>query len=257
MMKGLNAELDHDPEIVIYHIEGRRSFRVAWLCEELEIPYRLIFTPGDIIASMAGIREAYPDMPLAPVVKINGSPLVESGAILDVISARYGDGKLVPPADSDDYLSHAQWMHFTEGTALARMSMEFFSAQTKGLAADEIPAGYRRGDPQPMSMVGSIAVFEYAERHLSRHRYFGGSQFRAADIMVHFMIALAPVMVAIDPSACENISRWRSDVEARAAYKRAVDKCLPSGVNEFGLPADQPLFVQPVAADRMRTVLLN
>lgn len=27
--------------IAVYHLEGRRSFRIIWICEELGIPYEL------------------------------------------------------------------------------------------------------------------------------------------------------------------------------------------------------------------------
>ena len=38
--------------IIIRHIEGRRSERVAWLLEELDIPYELDFIRGDIVGSL-------------------------------------------------------------------------------------------------------------------------------------------------------------------------------------------------------------
>ena len=29
------------PDLTIYHLEGRRSERIVWLMEELELPYKL------------------------------------------------------------------------------------------------------------------------------------------------------------------------------------------------------------------------
>ena len=65
-------------DITIYHLEGRRSERIVWLMEELELPYELVFTRGDLRASMAKIREVNPDIPMAPTVVINDQVLVES-----------------------------------------------------------------------------------------------------------------------------------------------------------------------------------
>ena len=35
-------------EIVIYHLEGRRSERIVWLMEELALPYELVYVRGDL-----------------------------------------------------------------------------------------------------------------------------------------------------------------------------------------------------------------
>src|SRR3984957_11594744 len=72
-------------DLTIYHIEGRRSERVVWLCEELGLPYKLEFKRGDVAGSMQTIREVSPLMPVAPTVKYNGKVLVESGAILEYL----------------------------------------------------------------------------------------------------------------------------------------------------------------------------
>lgn len=241
------------PKIVIYHIEGRRSSRVVWLCEELELPYELVFKRGDIMGSMATIREVYPDMPMAPVVSIDGTFMVESGAILEVLTARYGNGALVPPVNSIDFLYHAQWMHFAEGTAMARLGMDFFTAMNKGVAVDELPVGYRSGDDiAAFAMVGSVGVFDFADRYLEDHAFFGGAEFTTADIMMQWFVPLARLMVAIDVDSYSHIRRWRKVVESRPAFKRATQACTPSGVNEFGMPADQPLIVQPLSDERLR-----
>ena len=76
------------PEIVIYHLEGRRSERVVWLMEELSLPYRLEFKRGDLAGSMAQIRALSPIVPMAPTVKYGDQVLVESGAILELILER-------------------------------------------------------------------------------------------------------------------------------------------------------------------------
>src|SRR5262245_44045023 len=80
------------PELVIYHIEGRRSQRVVWLCEEIGLPYRLIFTRGDVGASHRTVIEANPLMPLAPTIRYGADLMVESGAILQFLLDRHGRG---------------------------------------------------------------------------------------------------------------------------------------------------------------------
>src|SRR5277367_4820859 len=74
--------------LTIYHIEGRRSERIVWLCEELGIPYKLEYKRGDIAASMKTIHDVSPLMPVAPTVRIGNQVMVESGAIIELILAR-------------------------------------------------------------------------------------------------------------------------------------------------------------------------
>ena len=40
------------PELTIYHLEGRRSERIVWLMEELQMPYKLVFERGSLAGSM-------------------------------------------------------------------------------------------------------------------------------------------------------------------------------------------------------------
>ena len=48
------------PEIAIYHLENRRSERIVWLMEELGLPYKLVFTRGNLAASMPRYTFAEP-----------------------------------------------------------------------------------------------------------------------------------------------------------------------------------------------------
>src|SRR3984957_14188737 len=101
--------------LTIYHAEGRRSERIVWLCEELGIPYSLKFKRGDLAGTLDDIRAVCPLMPVAPVIKLDDQVIVESGAILELILARYGKGRLAPTVDSRDYPYYLQWLHFAEG----------------------------------------------------------------------------------------------------------------------------------------------
>src|SRR5262245_43545418 len=91
------------PKIVIYHAEGRRSERIVWLCEELGLPYELKYRRGDVAGSFEDIRKVNPGMAVAPTVFYNGELLMESEAIIQLILARHGGGRLAPAVDSPDY----------------------------------------------------------------------------------------------------------------------------------------------------------
>ena len=83
-------------KVTIYHIEGSRGERIVWLCEELGIPYTLEVKRGDQMASMLQIRKVNPGMPVSPTVVLDDQMMVESGAIVEVLLAREGKGKLAP-----------------------------------------------------------------------------------------------------------------------------------------------------------------
>ena len=97
--------------LVIHHIEGRRSERVAWLCEELGLPYQLRFVSGDVRGSLMALETAHV-MRMAPILEDGPVKLVESGAILEYLLLRYGEGRLRPAADSPDMADYLQWVHY-------------------------------------------------------------------------------------------------------------------------------------------------
>ena len=106
--------------IIIRHIEGRRSERVAWLLEELGIPYELDFIQGDILGSLLAL-EKHHEMRMTPIVHIGDVVMVESGAILEYLLAKYGKGSGLRPAETaPEFPAYLEFLHFAEGTALAK-----------------------------------------------------------------------------------------------------------------------------------------
>lgn len=205
------------PKIVIYHAEGRRSERVVWLCEELGIPYELKYRRGDVAGSFADIRAVNPGMGVAPTVFYNGELLVESGAILELISDRYGPNRLVPAVSSPDYPSHLRFMHYAEGTLASDVIADYRVARaTTGKAP--------RGDETD----GQRAM-RFADDYLKTHPWFGGSQFTTADIMMLFPISYAVRMNVADASKYPNIAAWQARVEDRPAFKRMLTIARPDG----------------------------
>jgi len=205
------------PSIVIYHAEGRRSERIAWLCEELGLPYELRFRRGDVAGSFADIAAVNPNMRVAPTVFYNGELLVESGAILEFILDRNGGGRLVPDINSPDYATHLRFMHFAEGTLASDVVADYRVARaTDGKA------------PRGAETDGQRAM-RFAEDHLAKQPWFGGSEFTAADIMMAFPISYAIRMNVADPAKYPNILAWQQRVEARPAFQRMLARARPDG----------------------------
>lgn len=205
------------PPVTIYHLEGRRSERIVWLMEELDFPYQLEFVRGNLAASMAKVHALGHDMPMVPTVVIDGQILVESGAIIDLILNRYAPGKLVPPRTSELFPTHLQWMHYAEGSLAARLFSDY--------------RAWRINPPTQRSrFVDSEAVVQFAENHLAKYPWFGGTEFSAADIMMLFPLNVATELNLVDKNKFPNIGVWKREIEARPAYKRMLAKARPDGM---------------------------
>ena len=215
--------------LTIYHLEGRRSERIVWLCEELGIPYKLEYKRGDLAGSMKTIHDVSPLMPVAPTVRIGDQVMVESGAIIELILAREGHGRLEPAVNSPDYPYYLQWMHFAEGSFAARVIADYRVALIQGRL--KTPAGGYK-------LVDTEAVLAFVEDFLSKHPYFGGSAFSAADIMMLFPTNITEAFNVADLSAYPHIIAWRTSVQSRAAYKKMIAVARPDGVP--GVPKPLP-----------------
>jgi glutathione S-transferase len=212
------ASVSATPKIVIYHAEGRRSERIVWLCEELGLPYELKYRRGDVAGSFADIRAVNPGMAVAPTVFYNGELLMESEAIIQLILDRNGGGRLRPPVNSPDYSTHLRFMAYAEGTLASDVVADYRVARaTDGKA----PRGEKETDGQ--------RAMHFADDHLAKHPWFGGSEFTAADIMMVFPVSYAIRMNVADPAKYPHILDWQRRVEARPAFKRMLEKARPDG----------------------------
>ncbi len=214
---GSSALAQRTPDIVIYHAEGRRSERVVWLCEELGLPYQLKYRRGDVAGSFADIRAVNPGMGVAPTVFYKGERLMESGAILQLLLDREGRGRLVPKVNSKDYPTHLMFMHYAEGTLASDVVADYRTATATGGKA-----------PRGAETDGQRAM-RFANDHLAKQPWFGGSQFTAADIMMVFPISYAIRMNVADPAKYPNIIAWQKRVEDRPAFKRMLAAARPDG----------------------------
>jgi glutathione S-transferase len=205
------------PEITIYHLEGRRSERIVWMMEELALPYELVYTRGDLRASMAAIRALGHEMPMAPTVVYGEQIIVESGAIMELILDRHAPDKLKPALDSDQYPTYLMWMHYAEGSLAARLFSDY--------------RAWRTNPPEKRSpLVDSEAVVQFADNFLGENPWFGGMEFSAADIMMMFPLNVATALGLVDEAQFSNVAAWKEKTMARPAYQRMLKKARPDGM---------------------------
>ncbi len=210
-------------KVTIHHVEGRRSQRIIWFCEEAGIPYDVVYKRGDVLGSLNALKLINPDMPVAPSVVFRGEMLVESGGIMEYLMTQFRSAaRLAPVPSSPDYAKYKQWMHFAEGSAMPHLSTDLGKlARTGGTLQPNILG--------PVKLVGSLDVIQFMEKFITAHPYFGGKDFSAADIMYDIVMTIIDNL-QVDKASYPNLLKWHERVKARPAYARAMKVGNPDNV---------------------------
>src|SRR6478735_5426438 len=109
--------------ITVHHLNNSRSQRVLWLLEELGVPYEIRRYERDTTTMLAPpeLRAVHP-LGKSPVITDDGVTMFESGAIVEYLVERYGNGRLAPTIGSAQRGRYLQWIHFAEATCLPPLS---------------------------------------------------------------------------------------------------------------------------------------
>lgn len=100
----------------IYHVARTRGARPIWLCEELGLPYEIeVIDFGAAFRASPGWRALSPTGKV-PVMTDGELVMYESGAMVDYILERYGEGRLQPEPGTADSALYRQWCWFAEAT---------------------------------------------------------------------------------------------------------------------------------------------
>ena len=199
--------------IRIFHAPGTRSIRVVWLCEELGLEYEVVAV--DFSAEYRASPEWRRLNPVGKVpVLIDGDlTMFESGAMLQYLLDRYGDGRLQPEAGTPDHAIYLQWCWFAEAT-FARPLGEIVN--------------HRRALPEAEQSDAAIAEMQERSRlciqaldqALADRPYLLGETFSAADIMTGYSLMLATDWCPEDFRS--NVAAYWQRLSERPGYVAAV-----------------------------------
>jgi glutathione S-transferase len=200
--------------ITVYHLSDSRSERVLWLLEELGVPYTIeAFRREATGAAPAALREVHA-LGKAPVIRDGDLVLAESGAIVEYIVQRHGGGRLGVPPGAPEYGGYLYWMHFAEGSLMTLMLIALVLSRVP--EANESPVKARIA-ARLQQMLG------YVDGKLAGHTYFAGEEFTAADVMMAFPFTTMRRFLDYDIAPHANIRAWMELLEARPAYRKAMD----------------------------------
>ncbi len=215
--------------ITVHHLEKSRSTRVLWLLEELDLPYEIVTyrrNPQTMLAPPE-LKKIHP-LGKSPIVKDDDRTLVESGAILEYLVERHGEGRLLPPPGSDERLRYTRWMHYAEGSLMPPLLLKLVFETTTRKAPWPIKpiAKAIAGTVLSQFVEPQIAThFDHVESELGRSTWFAGDTFTAADIQVSYPIEAYASRAMTSPHP--NISKYLERIHARPAYRRAIEKGGP------------------------------
>ncbi len=192
----------------IYHAPNTRAFRVIWLCEELQIPYEL--TAVDFSASyrQSGEWRALNPVGKVPVMTDGDLTMFESGAMVQYILDRYGNGALQPQAGTAEHALYLQWSWFAEAT-YSRPIGEIVNHR-RAFGDDAIPAVM-----EEMAARAALASQAVSDA-LADRPYLLGEAFSAADIMMGYTVMLAADFMK--HTLPEPLARYWASLKSRPAF---------------------------------------
>lgn len=216
--------------ITLHHLNNSRSQRVLWLLEELEAPYEIRRYERDPATMLAPpeLRAIHP-LGKAPVLSEDGMAVAETGAIVEYVLARYGQGRLVPPEGSPEFWRFRHWMHHAEGSAMPPLVMTLMLGALPGKVpallrplARMIAQGAQKGFVAP----NLERLKDYWNEALGATGWFAGPEMTAADIMMSFPLEAAAGRSPFGPGR-PNPAAFLARVQARPAYRRALERGGP------------------------------
>lgn len=198
------------------------------MLEELGLDYSLKVYERDpkTIRAPKELADVHP-LGKAPVLEVDDVIVAESGAILEYCVEELGGEALRPEPKTAAHRQYRYWMHYAEGTLMPPLLLRlifdkvrtspvpFFIKPVIGGVVKKVENSYTRKELELHAT--------FVESHLSKHAFFAGETFSAADIQVSYPIEALMERGRVEASM-KHTRAWFEKVTARPAYQRALDK---------------------------------
>ncbi len=217
--------------LLVHHLNNSRSQRVLWLLEELAVPYDICHHQRDAKTMLAppALLAVHP-LGKSPVLVDGDTTVAETGAIVEYILERFGNGRMQPAPGTPEAQRHRYWLHFAEGSAMPPLLFK--------LVFDEVAKAPMPFFVKPIAKAISQKVlaalvwpnlrrqFDFIEAELGKSTWLAGDALSGADIMMSFPLEAAVARAGLDarhPRMLDFVKR----VHARPAYQRALQRGGP------------------------------
>jgi glutathione S-transferase len=214
--------------IIVHHLNNSRSQRVLWLLEELALSYDIVRYQRDPKTMLAPkeLRAIHP-LGKSPILQDGDVTLAESGAIVEYLIERYGQGRLRPTVGSPDWLRYIYFLHYAEGSAMPPLLLKLVFVRM-----ETAPVPFFAKPVARMLAKGAQKAFvdpqlklhlDYLESQIGKSEWFAGEAFSAADIQMSFPLEAAASRGGLDASR-PKLQDFLQRIHARPAYQAALTK---------------------------------
>lgn len=214
--------------ITVHHLNNSRSQRVLWLLEELGVPYEVKRYERNSQTMLAPdeLRAVHP-LGKSPVVTDGNQTVAESGAIMEYLVEKYGNGRLIPAAGTPERLRYTYWLHYAEGSAMPPLLLKlvFGRLETAPVPFFVKPIVKRIAATASTSFINPQLKkhLDYMESELGRSTWFAGEEITAADVQMSFPLEAAASRAGLDASR-PRLMAFLKRCHERPAYRRALEK---------------------------------
>lgn len=211
--------------LTVHHLENSRSQRVLWLLEEWGVPYTVKRYERDAKTMLApdSLRAIHP-LGKSPVIEDDGIVVAETGAILEYVARKYGEGRLTPPADTPEGRAVTYWLHYAEGSAMTPLLLKLVFTRLPLNAGALVRPLVKGVSKKALSSFVDPRLQEhidYWEAELAATGWFAGPEMTLADIMMSFPLETAAARAGAGDKP--NIAAFLKRIHARPAYQKALE----------------------------------
>lgn len=217
--------------IIVHHLNNSRSQRVLWLLEELGLDYDIVRYQRDPQTMLAPpeLRAIHP-LGKSPVLTDDGVVVAESGAIVEYLIERYGNGRLIPPAGTPERLRWRYFLHYAEGSAMTPLLLKLVFDRVESSPAPFFVRPIARAIAHKVKSSFITPQInnhlDYLEAELGKTDWFAGADFSAADIQMSFPLEAAAARAGLGASR-PRLNAFLQKIHARPAFQRALERGGP------------------------------
>jgi glutathione S-transferase len=215
--------------LTLHHLNDSRSQRILWLLEELQVPYEIKKYQRNEQQRAPPELLALSPLGKVPVITDGDVTLAESGAVVEYVITKYGNGKGVPTESG--YLDNLYFTHYAEGSFMPIL----FNKYLFDLVPKNSPFFIRPIAKMIFGQLNAQLVEPELKKHLtmieahlekSQSIWFaGGQEPTAADYQMAF--PLEAIVTVVPDSAGPQVKKYVQAVHDREAYKKALEKGGP------------------------------
>ena len=212
--------------ITVHYLNNSRSQRVLWLLEELGVPYEVKRYQRNAKTMLAPpeLKAVHP-LGKSPVITDGERTIAESGAIVEYLVERYGQGRFAPAPGTEAWLRYRYWLHYAEGSIMPLLVMKLIFNQIPKAPMPFFvkPVARKIVDTVDSAFLGPNlrTHLGYIEDELGKSTWFAGEELSGADFQMSFPLEAAAARGG--DGARPKSAAFLERIHARPAYRKALE----------------------------------